>query len=802
MKILLVAMPWMSLGRPSLAIEVLAATLRRDFPEHEVATRYANLEWGAFVRSRTGGRIGPAAVGEVSEGGGLIGDWTFSGALRGCSEAGIDAFAEHLGASDAEMAVLREYYFLAPEFTALIADDIASGGWDLVGFTTTFDQTVASLAASLAIKARRPAVRVVLGGAACSGGQGAALQRAYPFVDFTVSGNGELPLSSLVADLAAGGSGTGIAGVSAMTGGSQSVTEAVQPPHDMAHIPSPDFDEYFAALRRLDLIGDVDPVLIVESSRGCWWGQKSHCTFCGLNGLGLAYRVRDPGVFTAEMAALLRRHPVLDVFPADTILSRSYAKAAFPALAALASGVRIQYEIKANAAPSAVAEMAAAHIRHLQPGIESLSSDILRQMHKGVRSTHNAALLREVENNGMTASWNWLIGFPDETADAYAGPLEQVRNLVHLQPPTAVMPFMIHRYSPYFDAREELFPDSGPQPRYAHVYGDQPEIAEIAAFFRHSPSGINGTPTGDAVVSAGAAWQAAYPTSSLVAIDAGDDLLVLDRRSGHEARDLRMAGLSAKAYRWPLGIQDATPRAIATALSEAGDQMSEAEAEAMVEGWYGDGLVFRDEGFVAALATRRSIDRVKIGNDWSGPVPEAPGELRLAIGSMDAWPDSAALDALRGNGIAQIAIEGDIDLDAMAGERAARLVCLLRDAQSSLVSVSLHPTGPAGSLAFLARDLGDDPAAFAYGTLHYRRGDIRTLVRDARSGTVRRHWLEGPDQDALLALSAPAEAGSLPDALRQPVMRLEQAGLVLRTGGWLVALPVHLRQQRIDVGEF
>ena len=34
------------------------------------------------------------------------------------------------------------------------------------------------------------------------------------------------------------------------------------------------------------------PALPVESSRGCWWGQKSHCTFCGLNGEGMRFRPR------------------------------------------------------------------------------------------------------------------------------------------------------------------------------------------------------------------------------------------------------------------------------------------------------------------------------------------------------------------------------------------------------------------------------------------------------------------------------------------------------------------------------
>ena len=31
------------------------------------------------------------------------------------------------------------------------------------------------------------------------------------------------------------------------------------------------------------------PSVFVETSRGCWWGERMHCTFCGLNGATMAY---------------------------------------------------------------------------------------------------------------------------------------------------------------------------------------------------------------------------------------------------------------------------------------------------------------------------------------------------------------------------------------------------------------------------------------------------------------------------------------------------------------------------------
>ena len=37
-----------------------------------------------------------------------------------------------------------------------------------------------------------------------------------------------------------------------------------------------------------------DKVVVIEFSRGCWWGQIHPCTFCGLNGKINIYREKSP----------------------------------------------------------------------------------------------------------------------------------------------------------------------------------------------------------------------------------------------------------------------------------------------------------------------------------------------------------------------------------------------------------------------------------------------------------------------------------------------------------------------------
>lgn len=47
-------------------------------------------------------------------------------------------------------------------------------------------------------------------------------------------------------------------------------------------LPLPNYDDYFRQIR--DNNFNIDFWLNVESSRGCWWGWKNQCKFCGVNG--------------------------------------------------------------------------------------------------------------------------------------------------------------------------------------------------------------------------------------------------------------------------------------------------------------------------------------------------------------------------------------------------------------------------------------------------------------------------------------------------------------------------------------
>ena len=78
----------------------------------------------------------------------------------------------------------------------------------------------------------------------------------------------------------------------------------------------------------------------------------------------------------------------------DNIMPHSYFSSVLPRVAAEVPGLHIFYEQKANLTLSKIELLKQAGVAVIQPGIEALSTPLLKLMKKGVRASQNLALLR------------------------------------------------------------------------------------------------------------------------------------------------------------------------------------------------------------------------------------------------------------------------------------------------------------------------------------------------------------------------------------------------------------------------
>ena len=192
----------------------------------------------------------------------------------------------------------------------------------------------------------------------------------------------------------------------------------------------------------------------IETARGCWWGAKHHCTFCGLNGTIMRFRSKSPQRVLDELAQQARRYRSCHFQSVDNILDMTYFKQLFPELVESDAGYQFFFEVKSNLSREQLRLLAQAGVTRIQPGIESLSSHVLALMRKGVRAAQNVNLLRWARYYDIDTQWNLLWGLPGETEQDYVEQTAVIPHLLHLQPPSATDRIWLERFSPLFSEHE------------------------------------------------------------------------------------------------------------------------------------------------------------------------------------------------------------------------------------------------------------------------------------------------------------------------------------------------------------
>ena len=70
--------------------------------------------------------------------------------------------------------------------------------------------------------------------------------------------------------------------------------------------------DYFEQLQRSPLNSELErPLLPVEMSRGCWWGEKKQCVFCGNNESMITYRSKSSNSIVDEINCLAKNPCIL-----------------------------------------------------------------------------------------------------------------------------------------------------------------------------------------------------------------------------------------------------------------------------------------------------------------------------------------------------------------------------------------------------------------------------------------------------------------------------------------------------------
>lgn len=350
----------------------------------------------------------------------------------------------------------------------------------LVGFTSSFHQTCACLAVAKGLKEAADPPITIFGGPNCEGEMGQQLVQSFAWVDYVCTGEGDEVVPLFVQSLLREDSRQAIPGI-LKKGDPLSIPAPVR---QMDGLPFPDYSDYLSQLKRSTLAHRISPRLLIQTSRGCWWGEKQHCTFCGLNGETMGYRSKSPPRVIQEIQSLTGTYGVNRIDCVDNILDLKYIDTVFPELARGGAQLEFFFETKANLRFEQLRTLREGGVRNLLPGIESFSNVILGQMRKGCTALQNLNFLRWSEELGILVTWNLLFGFPAEPPSAYAEMAKLVPLLVHLEPPMFCQRIRMDRFSPLFmDSEKQGLTRRRPAPAYSYVFPLDPRQLERIAYY-------------------------------------------------------------------------------------------------------------------------------------------------------------------------------------------------------------------------------------------------------------------------------------------------------------------------------
>ena len=603
--VLFAVLPFAEVATPAIAASLLQAQVTRAGFSSQV--RYFNLDFARRIGVDRYRRIYDEFSART-----LLGERIFSELL----------FQDQLPADEAYLAKLAEEYprqrgvfrdalkarRRCAAFVQECADESLSRHPHVVGLTTTYQQTCACLAVARRLKQAPDPPVIVLGGANCEGEMGLQLLRSFPWIDYVCTGEGDLVLPAFLRRLLHEGDASPLPGL--LKQGDSSELTAPEMVRDLDSLPMPDYADYFEELRRAPDRPDMNRVsVLMQTSRGCWWGAKQHCTFCGLNRETMTFRSKSPEVALRELSHLTETYRARRVFCVDNILDIKYIQTVFPTLIERRSRLKLFYETKANLKFDQLATLHAGGVRWIQPGIESFSNQVLRLMRKGITGLQNIQLLRWCRELGIEALWNIIYGFPGESPSEYARLSKLLPLLVHLQPPQSCTPIRLDRFSPYHNDPEAFgLRNLSAHSYYRYVFPlEQPDLDRLAYYFECEwPEGQHPEEYTGGVTRAFRRWQACVdlPATHRPRLDlrrTAMAVLITDTRPCAVRRIHRLEGLPAEIY-----LRCDRVTTIAGLLRDLDARVPESQVRGLLNTLLKSKTIVEDEGHYLSLAVWRN----------------------------------------------------------------------------------------------------------------------------------------------------------------------------------------------------
>jgi hypothetical protein len=297
-----------------------------------------------------------------------------------------------------------------------LVDGVVRSDDHLVGLMTDADSLHHTLVLAREIKARVPGVLVCLGGPAASP-IGRALLSAFPWIDFVVSGEGEVTFAELLEHLDAGRPPIDILGLSWRDPTGHVIENESRPViRELDDLPIPSF----AAVG-----SGADSAMYLDVGRGC----PFQCHFCATAPFwDRRYRMKSIERILTEMRMQRtiygRQHVSFshDIFTCNQRWTKTFCEE----VAREDVGVTWSCSTRTDIINSDLLDlMAAAGCVEIYYGIETGSSDMQQRIHKNLDLDNCRRIVAATAAAGIRPVTGFIVGYPTETRETFGTTLDR-----------------------------------------------------------------------------------------------------------------------------------------------------------------------------------------------------------------------------------------------------------------------------------------------------------------------------------------------------------------------------------------
>ena len=290
-------------------------------------------------------------------------------------------------------------------------------------------------------------------------------------------------------------------------------------------------------------------------------GERRHCTFCSFNGAARKYRTKTSAGIINEIEALNNRYGIDWFGFSDSIVNLKWFQELFPILGKRAQPFRISCEVTPLVGKKHLGMMREAGVIYLQPGIESLDTEILSLLNKATKSWQNVRFLKWGSYYGFYLSWWLLDNVPASDNGWYIRTVKLCPSLCHLQPPRKLNKIVLLRFSAYHLLAETYKLELEAHDSYSKVYPlTEAELNNLAYHFQdHTRAQKWSEQDGEAespaeqkaLIDAVVQWNDLYDSTARPVLDTHDtgiEIHVRDTRPCAEKESFILLGEEREVY--------------------------------------------------------------------------------------------------------------------------------------------------------------------------------------------------------------------------------------------------------------